>query len=122
MTTIDTQQSVLLTGVDEFVEARRAEPAWRRAVRARALDRYREEGLPTTRDEEWRYTPVTSISDANPPLATGIEATSADIEPFRFAEFDGPQLVFVDGRLSPALSVTRALPAGARVTTIAELL
>ncbi len=122
MTTIDTQQSVLLTGIDEFVEARRAEPAWRRAVRTRALDRYREEGLPNTRDEEWLYTPVTSIIDANPPLAAGGEVTASDIEPFRFDDFEGPQVVFVDGRLSPALSDLRPLPAGARLTTISELL
>lgn len=122
MTTIDTQPSVLLTGIDEFVEARRAEPAWRRAVRTRALDRYREEGLPTTRDEEWLYTPITAIVDANPPLATGGQATPADIAPFRFDDFHGPQVVFVDGRFAPDLSDLRELPAGARLATIAQLL
>lgn len=121
MTTIDMQDS-LLTGIDEFIDSRRAEPAWRGDLRTRALEQFRAEGLPNTRDEEWLYTPVSAIADAGYALAPHVEVAPAEIEPFLFAGFDGPQLVFVNGRFAPALSDQRALPAGARLTSLGELL
>jgi len=35
-----------------------AEPSWLRSLRRAALDRFRAQGFPTTRDEEFRATPV----------------------------------------------------------------
>ncbi|WP_396625674.1 Fe-S cluster assembly protein SufD [Luteitalea sp.] len=115
-------QDSLLTGFDEFTAARASEPAWLRTSRARAAATFRDEGLPTTRHEEWRFTPVAGIT-AVP--AQPVAASSADahtVGQFLFRDFGGPQLVFVDGRFSPALSRTHALPSGVRVATMAELL
>jgi len=39
-------------------------PAWLRALRGRAAAALREQGLPTKKTEEWRFTPVRSIIDA----------------------------------------------------------
>ena len=39
-------------------------PDWLRALRGRAADTLREQGLPTKRTEAWRFTPVRSIVDA----------------------------------------------------------
>jgi Fe-S cluster assembly protein SufD len=115
-------RTTLLTGFDEFLASRDSEPAWRRAVREAGAARFREEGLPTTRDEEWRYTPVSSIADADHALAAHVHVTPAEIEPFLFADFDGPQIVFVNGRFASALSDLRALPTGARVASLKDLL
>lgn len=115
-------QDSLLTGFDEFTQARATEPAWLRASRARAAATFRDEGLPTTRNEEWRFTPVTGITavPAQPVTTGAVEAAS--VEPFLFREFDGPQLVFVNGRFAAHLSQLRTLPDGVRVSSIAALL
>jgi Fe-S cluster assembly protein SufD len=39
-------------------------PAWLRALRGRAADTLRDQGLPTKRTEAWRFTPVRSVVDA----------------------------------------------------------
>jgi len=39
-------------------------PEWLRALRGRAADRLRDQGLPTKRTEAWRFTPVRSVVDA----------------------------------------------------------
>lgn len=115
-------QDSLLTGFDEFTEARAAEPAWLRAHRARAAATVRDEGLPTTRHEEWRFTPVTGISEVPTMPGGGAAADPAAVDGFLFRDFDGPQLVFVDGRFEAGLSQQRDLPAGIRVHSIAALL
>ena len=114
-------QDSLLTGFDEFTQARATEPAWLRASRARAAATFRDEGLPTTRNEEWRFTPVTGITDVSPQQASA-KADPALVDGFLFREFDGPQLVFVNGQYAPQLSRLQALPDGVRVSPIASLL
>ncbi|BCS35931.1 Fe-S cluster assembly protein SufD [Luteitalea sp. TBR-22] len=115
-------QDSLLTGFDEFTATRASEPAWLQDSRARAAATFRAEGLPTTRHEEWRFTPVTGITDVPArPVATSA-ADARAIDGFLFPDFGGPQLVFVDGRFAPALSQAHALPAGLRVSSIGDLL
>ena len=114
-------QDSLLTGFDEFT-ARAGEPEWLRASRARAAATYRDEGLPTTRHEEWRFTPVAAVAEVpGQPVAT-TEGDAALVEAFLFRAFDGPQLVFVDGRYAPRLSRLRDLPAGVRVSDLRSVL
>ncbi len=120
MTTID-MQDTLLAGIDDFLVGRQSEPSWRRSIREEALERFRREGLPNTRDEEWLYTPVTSLVDANYPLAPHVQVAPGDVDQFLFQGFEGPQLVFVNGRYVPALSRTRDLPPGVRLTSLAAL-
>ncbi|MGV3517245.1 Fe-S cluster assembly protein SufD [Luteitalea sp.] len=113
-------QDSLLTGFDEFTAARASDPAWLRTSRARAAATFRDEGLPTTRQEEWRYTPLTGITDvpAQPVAAAG----TPPVDGFLFRDFDGPQLVFVNGHYAPTQSRLHALPDGIRVSSIAALL
>ena len=66
----------LLTGFDEFTAARASEPAWLRSSRARAAATFRDEGLPTTRQEEWRFTPITGVTGVPPqPVASALADT-----------------------------------------------
>ncbi|MCC6163804.1 MAG: Fe-S cluster assembly protein SufD [Acidobacteria bacterium] len=109
-----------MTGFDEFTAARSGEPAWLRETRARAAATFREEGLPTTRDEEWRFTPVGPV--AGMPSRPASPSSTGGVDGFLFTDFAGPQLVFVNGEYAPALSRTHALPAGIRVASIASLL
>ena len=53
-------------------------PSWLAPLRRRAIDRFAEYGFPTTRDEDWRYTNLTSLA-ATPfrPAAASLDAESA---------------------------------------------
>ncbi len=100
------------------------EPAWLRERRQAAFARFAAEGLPTTRQEDWKYTSVAPIARLPfrlalaEPQAVGPSA----IAPFTFGERGWSQLVFVDGRYAPALSSLAGLPEGVRVASLAEAL
>ncbi|MCP3903839.1 MAG: Fe-S cluster assembly protein SufD [Planctomycetes bacterium] len=89
------------------------------ALRSPAWERFGATGLPTPREERWRYTnvkPIASTTFAAPHDARN-DVSHDDIEPYRLG--DGPRLVFVNGHFAPTLS---RIPehAGARVASLAE--
>jgi Fe-S cluster assembly protein SufD len=94
-------------------------PAWLVALRQQGGQRFTELGLPTSRDEEWRFTPITPISSAT--FAPAPEATvSLDaLAPFLFGHVEWPRLVFVNGRHSAELSSV-AVESGVRVESLAQ--
>jgi Fe-S cluster assembly protein SufD len=82
--------------------------AWLNQLRAEAVDRVGALTVPTTRDEEWRFTdlsPLTKISFQ--PASRRTQLQPADIERFVLPEATA-RLVFVDGVYAPLLSVTEA--------------
>jgi len=88
-------------------------------LRTSALARFRELGLPTTKEEGWRFTnvaPVTRVSE----LAEAGAAVDADV--VKRLGFDGAQMVFVDGRYREELSELADLPDGVRVLSLAVAL
>ncbi len=89
------------------------------ALRDAAIDRFAELGFPTTRHEEWRFTNVAPIAQAELTLDPGTRTvTEADIE--RYLYPDCTQLVVVNGRLAPELSRVDDLPEGAVVSSLAD--
>lgn len=119
-----------------------AEPPWLRAVRRRALAKLGERGFPGRRDEDWKYTDVSTIAErplrvALPgvgPLGTGaagieagrIEANNSDY--YRYAGLECLELVFVNGHcVSTSANLNYfynlgALPEGATVAPLAAML
>jgi Fe-S cluster assembly protein SufD len=95
---------------------------WLNRLRSDALERANELTVPTTRDEEWRFTDLSPLirlsfqpSHAAPALA------ASDVAPFEAPEAV-VRLVFVDGIFSPALSSNGVLPDGVAVTNLAAAL
>ncbi|HET7293472.1 MAG TPA: Fe-S cluster assembly protein SufD [Vicinamibacteria bacterium] len=74
-------------------------PAWLGALREQAFSRYAAKGLPTTRDEEWKYTSVQPIAQTAFSEPTGYEASTSDLVQAGFVDLGGPLAVFVNGRL-----------------------
>src|SRR6266571_5110841 len=84
-------------------------------------------GFPTTKQEEWRFTRVAPIAEAEFTLAhaprspgpsgtpLGLPAPS-DIE--RLCVGAGPRVVFVDGRHAPSLSTPADLAGGVRAASL----
>jgi Fe-S cluster assembly protein SufD len=100
-------------------------PAGLLATRREAFDRFARAGFPTTKDEEWRFTPVGPIARVSWRLdgrGTGPRVTASALAPYRFGAADWATLVFVDGRFDPGLSHRPELPAGVTVEPFAEAL
>jgi Fe-S cluster assembly protein SufD len=112
---------VTATWVRRFEEtAAAAEPEWLRPVRRAGMDRFAQTGFPAPRDEEWRFTPVAAITQAEfEPARPTHQVTGDAIAPFVFGHAEWPLLVFVDGRFDPSLSTVPPLPGGARALSLA---
>lgn len=74
---------------------------WLAAARTEALARLTAMGLPTRRDEYWRYTDPTSLNAPEAPAAVRFDAGD-EAEPFD--GMDRLKIVFVDGVFDPAAS------------------
>ncbi|MEX2181400.1 MAG: Fe-S cluster assembly protein SufD [Gemmatimonadaceae bacterium] len=98
-------------------------PAWLPALRRKAFDRFTALGFPTTRDEDWHFTSVTPITErtfkAVKPASTTLKL--ADLEPY-LVDAEWHRLVFVNGKLEPALSAFAGLPAAVELSPLSELL
>jgi Fe-S cluster assembly protein SufD len=97
-------------------------PSWLAPLRRRAIDRFAESGFPTTRDEDWRYTSLTSLAATPFRSAPPSPASVPDgaLERLALPGVEWPRLVFVDGRYSPKLSTARPLRGGGQVASLAE--
>ncbi len=96
--------------------------AWLDARRAAALERANALAVPTTRDEEWRFTDLTPLTRLQfQPVTTASTVSAADIAAYAVSEA-AVRLVFVDGIHVPALSHAGSLPAGITVELLASAL
>jgi len=106
-----------------WAAARPDEPAWLARLRREAAASFAATGLPHTRLEEWRYTNLTPLARVPFELATGSPEISREaLEQVSFPVYACSVFVFVDGIHRPELSAPRALSAGVRVLSLAELL
>jgi len=123
---------VFLKDFESFAGPSTAEgPEWLEPIRREAMEQFARKGFPTSRDEEWRFTPVTRIAQGTWQQAwtrlSGEEdgfgrVSPDDLDPFVFGQADWSTLVFVDGEFSPELSKVGILPAGVQVTSLSGAL
>ena len=95
--------------------------AWLRKLRRDAFARFCEVGFPTTHDEDWRFTNVSSIAQTPFRLARSsrVQVSQQQLEPYRIAGV-ASQLVFLNGRFAFELSSLEKLPDGVKVSSLAE--
>jgi Fe-S cluster assembly protein SufD len=111
-------------GWGEFASARSAaEPRWLADRREAAIARFRETGLPSVRDEDWRQTPVGPIARTTFGLAPAVDRIpEAALARLGFdGAFAGRQVVLVNGRFVPGLSSLEKAD-GVRVESLAAVL
>jgi Fe-S cluster assembly protein SufD len=107
--------------IDDFADfaslAAAESPAWMGGVRREALDRFATLGFPTPKNEDWHFTSVAPIAEAEFHVveSPGGEVHLGDLTPFEFGQKGWPTLVFVNGRFAEGLSTFSTLPAGVRV-------
>ncbi len=81
--------------------------AWFNELRAEAVDRVGVLTVPTTRDEEWRFTDISPLTKLSfQPARSAPRLELADIERFVLPEA-AVRLVFVDGVYAPQLSFNK---------------
>jgi Fe-S cluster assembly protein SufD len=96
-----------------------ADVTWLSGLRDRAFSSLASLKLPSTRDEEWRFTDLDPLLKAQfAPAAADL--TLADIDSYLLP--DTARLVFVNGVFAPTLSATAALPDGVFVGSLAQAL
>lgn len=96
---------------------------WLQRLRSDALARFAEQGFPSPRAEEWRYTNVTALEKkAYTPLLTATDnRVDADLLK-RYQLADAWSLVLVDGHYRADLSVLAGLPDAVQIMSMAEAL
>lgn len=78
---------------------------WLQQLRQSALERFRQGGFPSSKDEDWRFNNLTPITGTNFRLAgDGAALKLDDLRPYLFAIPGVSTLVFLNGRYLPALS------------------
>jgi len=96
--------------------------AWLNERRAGALERANALTVPTTRDEEWRFTDITPLTRIPfRPAAAAPRPAMSDVLSFLVPEAT-THLVFVDGVYAPELSANTGLPYGVVVGSLAAAL
>jgi Fe-S cluster assembly protein SufD len=92
--------------------------SWLNLRRALALERANALSVPTTRDEEWRFTDLAPLKKLR--VQTDDQtAVLVDVAPYVVPEA-ACRLTFVDGVHAPALSSSGGLPAGVTVSTLMD--
>lgn len=93
--------------------------SWLGERRAAALERANALTVPTTRDEEWRFTDITPLTR----VPFQVAAAASRPGTTEIARFIAPEaavrLTFVDGTFAPELSANAGLPYGVVVTNLA---
>jgi Fe-S cluster assembly protein SufD len=102
----------------------RGEPPWLRDLRRSALSRFSEQGFPTIRDEDWRYTNVAPIARTRfqAPEPIDPRALAEALGRVPSVDLESPKMVFVNGAYSPELSSVQALSPALRVSNLSEVL
>ena len=99
-----------------------AQPKWLLPMRKAGIASFAEQGFPTLRDEDWRFTNVAPIAKLHFQPAAPVAVNGAEskvVADSVFAGLAGHKLVFVNGHFSAKLSSVQALPQGVRVENLA---
>ncbi|MEH2136419.1 Fe-S cluster assembly protein SufD [Nostoc sp.] len=106
-----------LTGLLNQVTATKTE-GWLQELRQSAANWVRHSIIPTTREEEWRFTDLSSLRKVQFNLETG---NFASLQFEILPEAANSRLVFVNGIFAPELSAVTDLPSGIVVSNLAGL-
>lgn len=118
----DTYLSGLLNHLVETRSVASLQDVWLQELRDRAALWVRQSTLPTTRDEEWRLTDLSSLRQVQFNLETrSVASLQIDIAPLTLPEAAHSRLVFVNGVYAPELSAVAGLPDGVVVSNLPGL-
>lgn len=121
MTGVAAELDVYLSSFAEL-ETKQEQP-WLRRLRQAAIDHFAELGFPAYDLEDWKFTSVAPIAKVPfQPAPPDSSLTQAKLAQLPLADLGCPRIVFVNGWFRQDLSSLDALPAGARVASLAAAL
>ena len=109
--------------IDDIVRSLKsdASPDWLKSLRARGLSRFTELGLPTVKDEEWKYTSLSELTKIK--FGAVKKETVIELDALKAYRGEGDTvIVFVNGNYSHELSDTGRVPTGITITTLQDAL
>jgi Fe-S cluster assembly protein SufD len=124
MEAVATETAGLERSISESYRESRSsrEPGWVAAIRRSGMERFRETGFPTVREDAWKYTNVAPFVKIPFQLASGERGSFPRPRPLPLPADAGVQIVFVNGRCAPELSSVGLLAGGLEVASLADLL
>jgi Fe-S cluster assembly protein SufD len=114
MAPVAERHETYVAGFEAFRRSAAFGPEWLSSAREDAFSRFLQRGLPTTREEEWKFTNTAPIAQVAFQPASGLQPARVDaatLSPWRFGEAHTP-VVVVNGR---RLDTPGALPKGVTV-------
>jgi Fe-S cluster assembly protein SufD len=97
------------------------EPEWLEAIRRAGMNRFAGVGFPTSRDEEWRFTPVGPIARGVWHPASGSGSVDREqLLPFLFGHPEWSTLVFLNGAYDEHLSSIGNLAPGISIGSLGQ--
>jgi len=90
--------------------------------RKEALAKFEAVGIPTHRDEEWKYTPLNRLNETKYKPAYGATVEREALDPTIIGKVDAATIVFVNGQEAPELAAPRNLPNGVFVGSLEQAL
>jgi Fe-S cluster assembly protein SufD len=107
------EQDLYLSHFTSLKEEGGKRPSWVQKLRKNAMESFAELGFPATKNEDWKYTNVSSLAKVafTPVLRAPVGLTRHEIDQMPLARLECKnRLVFVNGRFSQALSSACILP------------
>ena len=92
-----------------------------RDLRQKAASQVVQSSMPTTKDEEWRFTSLSELLQSNLQPASPANVKPESVAAFTLPETSHSLLVFVNGVYTPELSDTSSLPAGVYVGNLENI-
>ena len=118
---LEKARDALLAAHESFVATRSGDPAWLATHRRDAIAAFADRGLPTTRDEEWRYTNLAPLAGLSFAPAAPTTLDRGALEELATPLFACSLYAFANGHAVPELSAAPGLPGGARCDSLAAL-
>ncbi|HEX8397946.1 MAG TPA: Fe-S cluster assembly protein SufD [Pyrinomonadaceae bacterium] len=112
------------TAFRQILETTGSEASWLRMLRENAIDRFRETGFPTVKQEEWKYTNVAPFVKDEFEIRTNLSGDESEIAEnvLYAAESENSTLVFQNGVFMTEKSSTGALSECFVATNLQEVL
>jgi len=118
---LKTENSVpFIDGLEEFnSRLQNDSPVWLNQLRTSGLSRFKELGIPTTKEEEWKYTNIARLMEHRFQISTVHEINEQEA----FNRYCSPKeinIVFVNGIFAPTLSNLKNLPKGVVISNLQD--
>lgn len=119
------EKSGFLSAVELLKRARAGrDPDWLEKLRQEAGARFEALALPTTQDEEWKYTNIAPLLKLSLQHSLDLDLSHIGpdrIDAFKFSEAGESVLVFVNGRYAEELSNLSSVPAGVIAANLGQI-